>query len=134
MSKSEAELREDRVRSEMDAIISEAITKAGHKREYVIYSAYDTDDDDCPINNLNDIAIHGKCVLVQQAEEFWGGDKARDYKSPVLENPTWLTVCAHANAMIKRVRDKHHVFLEDVVKLKNPTKDGIPRYRFSMGS
>jgi hypothetical protein len=125
-----------KVRDRMDKKIETAIKKSGQKKVFVIYSAYDEDESDNPIDNLNEIAVKGKVVLVGDADEFWGGETSLDYCSPVLENPTWLEVCVHANRMIQTVRDEHHVFLEGLDKKRRKVKrtDGVTEYEFSMGS
>lgn len=103
--------------------------------DYVIYSAYETDAvTGDPINNLNDVAIKGKCILIAEAEAFWGNSDSVDYFSPVLENPTWLEVAVHANSAIIATRDRCHVFLEGVRKTGKLNDDGVPYYKFSMGS
>ncbi len=98
-------------------------------RILVDYSAYDSDDNDVPIDNLNDIAIIGKCILVMRED--------RPYQSEVVENPTWLQLAVLANEMIIATRDHHHCFLETVHKIKWRPK-GLPEdvavYEFGMGS
>jgi len=102
------------------------------QKVYVDYSAYESDDNDVPIDNLDEVAVAGKVQLRQPADNFWGGQKARDYESPVLESPTWLEVCRYADDMIRRTRDTHHCFLEGL-DLEGET-NGIKIYSFSMGS
>ena len=92
----------------------------------VVYSAYDYDDDKLPIDNLDQIAIHGRCKLID--DNF--GEVC--YVSDAVENPTWLKVAVLANDMIHATGDTHHVFLEGI----NPRgcEDGVAVYEFSMGS
>ncbi len=112
-----------------------AITKAlGGEYPKVSFSAYECDADDNPINNLNEVAIEGRCMLMAKRDEFWGGKESEDYSSPVLENPTWLEVSVLANAAIKTTNDFHHRFLEDVVDTEVDNMDGIAVYIFAMGS
>jgi len=122
------------VYDQMDDMIEAAVLADGQKKVYVTNSTYESDEDDEPINNLDQIAVEGKCVLVGFRDEFWGGEGSRSYRSPVLENPTWLQVCVYANRMIRRTRDLHHVFLEGLERKKKLTKEGIPRHEFLMGS
>lgn len=112
----------------MDDIIDQYIPG----KKYVIYSAYKSDKDGEPIDNLNEIAVKGKVILVGEADDFWGGKKAKDFRSKVLENPTWLIVAIHANATIKKTRDLHHVFLEGMDKKGKDGKATV--YEFCMGS
>jgi hypothetical protein len=101
---------------------------------HVFFSAYKTDPETGdPINNLNEVAIEGKCILFAKADDFWGDGTSVDYYSPVLENPTWLDVAVHADAAIIATRDFHHNFLEGVYP-DGKDKDGIAMYEFSMGS
>lgn len=124
--------REKEVRIQMDQKIEAACKKAGHKKVRVCYSVYESDKDDVPIDNLDEVAVKGKVVLIASADEFWGGKKAKDYTSDVLVDPTWLEVAVCANKMIVKVRDTHHCFLED---LHLERKEGdITFYSFSMGS
>jgi len=107
----------------------------GDVAPHVFYSVYDTDPETGdPINNLNEIAIKGKCILIAEADEFWGGKDSVDYFSPVLENPTWLEVSVRANAAIIATRDFHHQFLEGVDKTGILNSGDVPYYKFSMGS
>lgn len=101
---------------------------------HVFFSAYDTNPETGnPINNLNEVAIKGKCILFQKVDDYWGDDAGFDYYSPVLENPTWLEAAVHADAAIIATRDFHHSFFEGVFP-DGKDKDGIPYYEFSMGS
>lgn len=117
----------------MEYTISTTCKKRGvNKNCDVIYSAYKGDYDD-PINNLDDVAIKGKCILVGYKDEFFGGDKSRDYQSLIAENPTWLDIAVLANDMIEVTNDYHHVFLEGVSNTRKKIDD-IPVYEFDMGS
>jgi hypothetical protein len=118
----------------MDDRVEEAIKAVdGRKTIYVNYSAWNGDEKDMPVDNLDEIAIKGDVILFQDRDEFFGGPKSKNYQSEVLHNPTWLTVAIHANRMIRATGDKHHIFLEGVVKTKAKI-DGIVVYTFSMGS
>ena len=96
----------------------------------VYYSAYATRND-LPVNNINRIAFKGKGILIAENDSFWG--EGESYESDVVENPTWLQIAVLANAMIKKTGDFHHSFLEGVNRTKE-TKDGIPVFKFLMGS
>lgn len=118
----------------MESKIRSAILASGQKESFVDYSVYDTDEDDNPIDNLDEIAFQGIGVLVGFADDFWGGKDAVDFTSEVLDSPTWLQVCVEANRMIQKTNDYHHVFLEGLSKRKNKRKDGVTEYEFDMGS
>jgi hypothetical protein len=118
--------------NEMEAMVVDALP-AGEK-SMVFYSAYKTSKaTDNPLNNLKQIAIRGKVVMVQAADDFWGDEKSEAYKSDVLDNPTWLDIAVRANKMIHTVRDAHHIFLEGVYPTGKKV-DGVKTYEFSMGS
>lgn len=98
----------------------------------VDYSAYRDDENDIPIDNLDEISIVGKVRFRMPSDAFYGGGRSRDWESPVLESPTWLDLCVQANDMIRVTRDRHHCFLEgfDVTG----QEDGVQIACFSMGS
>jgi len=109
------------------------LDKNNHQVHFVSYAAYKTDKKGQPIDNLDKIAVKGKCRFVQRRCEFYGGPNSKNYKSRVVENPTWLQLCALANSMIIKTLDTHHVFLEGVHYLRKD-KDGVKIYEFVMGS
>ncbi len=111
-----------------------AAVQASGQRLYVDYSAYESDNNDDPMDNLDEIPVQGKIRLVQERDECWGGPGSKTYRSDVLESPTWLQITVCANKMIKVTRDRHHVFLEGIDKLSNQTEDNVTLYRFLMGS
>jgi hypothetical protein len=84
------------------------------------------------LDNLDEVSIRGKVKFRAGRDEFYGGAASRDYESPVLEDPTWLDLCVHANRMILTTGDEHHCFLEgfDIVG-----QDGdVQLAEFAMGS
>lgn len=99
----------------------------------VQFSAYEQDDDGNPINNLMEIPIEGKFKIRQKADEFWGGEDAKDWESPLLDSPTWLDLCMQAEAMMKVTLDDHHCFLENITPV-SVDDDGTVICEFSMGS
>lgn len=80
-----------------------------------------------------EIAVEGKCVLYCPGDPFWGGDEARDYYSPILNNPTWGTVMRYFNRAVPVTRDRHHVFLEGVYEAGRSHR-GVPVIEFATGS
>ncbi len=97
----------------------------------VLFEAFELDENDLPIDNLDEIAIEGKCILIKNYIQFWG--KGKDYESAVMENPTWWVVLQHANEMVEVTGDRHHVYLEGVENT-GVEINGIPCYQFKMGS
>jgi hypothetical protein len=122
-------LKEDEWGKRYDAIIKEA---CGHiEGECLVnYSAYLNDKNELPINNLKQVAIKGKVVLLKKHELFWGAGK--NFKSKHLENPTWLDLTIEANKMILTTGDRHHRYLEGFDILYE--KGGIKYVELSMGS
>ena len=105
--------------------VENAIRASGRRKVFVYYSAYPTDKDDNPIDNLDKIAIQGKAILLAARDDFYGGKRSKNYRSPVVENPTWLQIAVLANDMIRTVRDSHHCFLENVEKLAMTSRETL---------
>lgn len=116
----------------------------------VVYSHYDIlhnpdpfDGDLCQVtDDLDDIAVHGEVMFVMPADPFWdekdrglGGEKSQEYRSEPVHNPTWWRVAQLADEMVEVVRDRHHIYFEDI-QLMPTDPDGPPLRvaRFIMGS
>lgn len=129
--------------SEMTDQIHNKIKAAAETDDIVMYYSagpYDPDDM-APFDNLDEVAIQGKCQIEQRADDFWDGSgEGEDFISPMLTNPTWLEVSVLFDLAIRTTGDYHHQFLEGVHKVRelavadelNPT--GINLYQFSTGS
>lgn len=117
---------------EIENIVNKACKDAGHKKVYITYSAYNEDVNGIPINNLNDIAVNGKVILIVKSTSFFGGPKSRPYVSDVLTDPTWLDVCIQANASVRYTRDRSHIFVESLGN--HAPIDGIPVRVILLGS
>lgn len=112
-----------------DAMVLEVCSKI--KNECLVrYSAYQSDINGLPVNNLNTIALKGKIIVVQKYEKFWG--KGKDYKSKIYTDPRWLDLSIIANEMIHVTGDKHHKYLEDFEVIK--VEKGIKYVELHMGS
>lgn len=133
MTDAEIDREYDRAVTEMEKKVEAACMAAGHKSVLVDYSAYDCDENDIPIDNLDEVAVTGTVVFVGEKDEFWGGEKSKSYRSEPLVNPTWLQACVCANAMIRCTRDTHHCFFESVHH-KSTEPDGTLVYELDMGS
>lgn len=72
----------------------------------------------------NVLAFEGKVRVVAHADDFFGGDESRAFRSRVLENPTWGSLFRVFKSQMKRTRDFHHSFLEgaDVVRMEGDVK------------
>jgi hypothetical protein len=112
----------------LDGILARVASRLGDK-PVVLYSAYRTRDD-LPIDNLDEIAIHGKVQFHAEHDPFWG--HGNHYTSAIIDSPTWLDVAVLGNQMIKTTRDFHHQFLEGV-RVVNEC-NGVKHAKFLMGS
>lgn len=108
--------------------INNTVKKKLGREPKVFFSAYTHDANGYPVNNLDKVAIEGKVWIKMPP---W--DDGATYISPIVENPTWLTLACLADDMIKVTNDHHHVFLENinVVRVED---SGIKQCQFSMGS
>lgn len=95
----------------------------------VTYSAYKSDDDNIPIDNLDDVPVQGRVKFVAEPDSW----STKRYESPVVESPTWLEITLIADDMIKTIEDFHHIFLENIRHAKTE-EDGTKIYHFIMGS
>jgi len=99
---------------------------------HIEFSAYPNDDNDVPINNLNDVAIKGRVVLMDDGH---GGFDGGSYVSAIIEDPTWIQLCYLFNESVKITKDFHHRFLEGVQHdPKVVREDELMVYRFCTGS
>ncbi len=106
-----------------------ALAKKNQKPS-VIYSAYKSDKDGIPLDNLDEIAVMGKVIIVENADDFFGNGNG--YQSTVINNPTWLDLTLLANEMILIVGDFHHIYFEDVRPMDSEGE--VKLYKFVMGS
>jgi hypothetical protein len=112
------------------------LQNAGVYRDFVSFSAYPDDYTD----NLDEVAVKGRVQFRQPYQAFFGGmavEARADYKSEILEDPTWLEVALCANDAINITGDNHHIFLEGIYQSEQWTLDDksfVLIYKFSMGS
>lgn len=102
--------------------------------EHVHYSAYLLDKSGVAIDNLNEIACHGK---VRFNYCGWLEEGHSEYVSDVLENPTWLDVAKLADEAIRVTGDTHHIYLEGIrIDTSNSEKcnSHVSTYTLIMGS
>jgi len=119
-----------KVSSAMEQRVIDAIIGDCH----VAYSAYKTVDD-VPVNNLDEVAIQGKAVLVDFGGGLDEGYNDEEYESEVVEDVTWLQLCVLFNESVKVTKDFHHHFLEGVYLDKKASRaDNIAVYHFCTGS
>jgi hypothetical protein len=103
-----------------------------HGQTKVAYPAVDGDP--------TDIAFEGRCVILDEGDEFWGGEGCENYVSDVLENPTWGDLLYLFDAAIEKTKDNHHSFLEghylveNVPEFVGDTPEDVTVLRFAGGS
>ena len=106
--------------NEIQDMVDKAIKDDG-REIWLKYSAYEWSDDDMPINNLKEIPIKGKVVLLSEEGDF---------RSEVLESPTWLEIAVVTNKMCIETECKYNVFLEELSVYEN---NGISEATIIMG-
>lgn len=94
------------------------------------YSASSFDDDELPVDNLDEVAVHGTVVFVAKHDAFWG--EGADYRSDPIQDPTWWDVLLLADKMIAQTGDDHHIFLEGIQE--GEQVNGVRICTFEMGS
>ena len=135
MPESEWRVKYQEASDPMHKKVEDAIKAAGGAEFWVYYSAYESDPDGIPIDNLDTIPVLGKVMMVEQGDEFFGSGKG--YRSKILESPTWLDLCVAANDMIIATEDKHHIYLEGVMATPKTLfleNNEVKILRFIMGS
>ena len=129
--------------------IDEAIKADGQEKPLVIYSAYEYDEFDNPVDNLDDVPVNGKIVLVDSGD-FWDWKHEMDgtenpykpFRSKIMDSPTWLEIAVEANKMIHTTYNANHCYLEDIrepnddeeIKPIPPIDDDVYVFVFVMGS
>ena len=86
------------IRTEYGKRIDEIHARIGARldeKPIVYYSAYRSDAEDLPIDNLDEIAIPGKVQFHAEHDPYWG--EGKPYTSPVIDSPTWLDVAVLAD-------------------------------------
>ena len=84
--------------------------------------------------------IHkGKCRFINSYDEFFDSAKrtgahGRDYKSKIIENPTWSDAVICCDEMIDTTGDLHHRYFEDVKIQEDTPEEGVTYIDFVMGS
>ena len=103
--------------------VEEHMKKEGFEDTYVIFSAWDDDENGNPTDNLDSSAFEGKGRITYQ--DHWGD---ASYTSHEMDSPTWLDICVETEKAIRISGDHHHIFLEGLDK----NKEGL--YELCMGS
>lgn len=110
----------------LDKYLVDRLKQKTKKKILVKYSNYDTDKNNIPINNLDNIAVKGNVKFYQKKNKLYG-ENSKDFESKIIKNPTWFDIILLANDMIHTTKDNHHIYLEGIKKKNN-------KYYFNMGS
>lgn len=76
----------------------------------VNFCAYPEDDEGLPIDNLDEVAIAGRCVLVGPQDSTNAALVA--YVSQELDEPTWWEVLRQVEAMLRQSQERARIHLE----------------------
>jgi hypothetical protein len=110
MAMTEADL--DKARAAAFDAIQDRVRARVKQKCFVVFSGYTSDPDNVPVDNLDDVPVSGKVKIRASRQRLASGNPKKDYESEVLHNPTWLDLCAIANAhLVQRVR-RRQLYLE----------------------
>jgi hypothetical protein len=98
----------------------------------VKYAVHEWDENYLPIDNLDIIAEHGRVYFEEDPTEDQSEPK-EIWRSPFLENPTWLQLTILANKMMIACGYDIHVYFEGVYEVGEES-DGTRRMSFVLGS
>lgn len=72
------------------------------------------------------VAFEDRVRVVAYADDFFGGDESRAYRSRIMVNPTWGQLFRVFKAQMRKTRDYHHAFLEGAhIVRREVDKDGV---------
>lgn len=81
---------------------------------------------DIEYTRQNVVAFEDRVVVEGHADDFFGGDESRGYRSRLMVNPTWGRLFRVFKTQMKHTRDYHHAFLEGArVVRREVDKDGV---------
>jgi hypothetical protein len=111
------------LRDEQALSIQEAIWKKTGRESRVVFELMD---------DLNDIAITGRCIFTYPYLDIdkWAPGL---YRSPIMDNPTWLDFAVVADEAVHTAKDFHHCFAEGFSE-NGYSAEGIPMYELDFGS
>lgn len=67
---------------------------------------------DLEYTKQNVVAFEDRVVVEAHADDFFGGDDSKPYRSRVMVNPTWGRLFRVFKTQMRRTKDYHHAFLE----------------------
>jgi hypothetical protein len=111
----------DQIDKNVEQAIKEAAFGKMYSEKRVIYTAYEMDEYDIPISNLDEVPVKGKIKFVSEDGEW---------HSPVLDSPTWLQIAVYANAMLIATDEFYFKYFDDFEVVDN--ENGIMIANFNM--
>jgi hypothetical protein len=110
MAMTEADL--DKARATAFDAIQDRVRAWVNQKCFLVFSAYKCDQDNVPIDNLDEVPISGDVKIRASGHRVPSGNRRKDYESAVLRNPTWLDLCVIANAhLVQRIR-RRQIYLK----------------------
>ena len=70
--------------------------------------------------------VTGPVIFIASGDSFWGGEKAKSYRSKVVENPTYRALLGAAKMSQAKTKDYHHQFIEGAYFKGYEEIDGRP--------
>jgi hypothetical protein len=110
-----------------------AAIRADNQEPRIYYSVW---VDGKPFDGIHAIPVLGKAILAKPYNEFYDCTPeltGTDYRSPVVDHPTWLDIAVLFNRAVTTTGDETHCYLEGI-KPTNVTINGVPVYLFDSGS
>lgn len=127
-------LEEERRRKKMQSLVESTI----EGECLVEFGVFIEDEYGLPKEILDDVAVTGRVYFVGEYDPDFVGDQnfvGHDYKSQIVEDPTWLTVALFANQMMQTTGNHDHYFLGDIAEASMETDDpNVKCYEFVMES
>jgi len=69
--------------------------------------------------------VRGPVVFVAHADDFWGGEASKPYRSKVIVDPTFQSLYSAACTAQKKTGDRHHAFIEGAFFKRVEVIDGV---------
>jgi hypothetical protein len=70
--------------------------------------------------------VTGPVIFIADGDAFWGGEGVKNYRSKVIENPTYRSLMGAAKSSQAKTRDYHHAFIESAYFKGYEEIDGRP--------
>ena len=102
----------DKARAAAFDAIQDRVKATVNQKCFVVFSAYKCDQDNVPIDNLDEVPISGNVKIRARGHRLPSGNPKKDYESEVLRNPSWLDLCAIANAHLVQRIHRRQIYLE----------------------